>query len=409
MRLALVRARFLAALGLPVFAAAACSGSGSEPVWPTPPKQSHSGPWIPQLPQKEDSGDRLPSCPSGPFCVPASATAPDKPAAAPFESCASAVEAPAELQLGPPGSIQVGFWDKLTQHERQGDPAACCYNWWQPCPGGRPLRGREGEVVAETVQRDGWVAGAAAIAVKDIAVDGLSTDKRALLAAHWAQEAAFEHASVASFGRAALALLSHGAPSDLVARAHMAAAEEVEHARVGYALSSAYSGEVRGPGPLPVADLAPLPGTLAALAVETFLDGCVNETVAALTLAEAADRTKGATLRSLLRGIASDEERHAELGWLTVGWAVRAGGADVIAALERAVAGVKAELSSPAPRPPAGEPDGTAHGVLSAAARLATRRAALAQVIVPCAEALLASASRRSVGILLSPSRIAAS
>lgn len=388
MRFTLARARFLAALGLPLVAVAACG----PPSWPTPPKTTHTGPWVPRLPEPESNG--LPRCNGGEICVPAPAQVDGARAAAPFEACAATVPIPEDLSLGRPDSVQVAFWEALTRHERQGDPAACCYTWVDPCPGGRPLRGAGGEVVAETVPRDGWTGGAAGTTASCVAVSRLPAAARDRLAAHWAREAAFEHASIASFGRAALALLAHGAPADLVARTHEAARDEIEHARAAYALASAYSGEGRGPGPLPLRDMAPLPATLADLAVETFLDACVNETVAALTLAEAADRAADPALRALLRRIAADEERHAELGWLTVGWALRAGSGDVAAAFTQAVSNIAAELASPSSPGPDDEFDGSAHGVPGAALRTAIRRAALAQVVLPCAEALVASTAR---------------
>jgi hypothetical protein len=386
MRLTLARARFLAALGLPIAAVAACT-----PGWPTPAKTTHTGAWDPNLPGPEADG--RPRCPSGEFCVPAPAAVDGAAAPAPFQACSATVPLPQGIGPRRQEGIDVSFWQELTTHERQGDPAACCYSWVNPCPGGRPLRGTGADVVADTVSRDGWT-GKSGESAASVAVDSVPVPERARLAARWAREAAFEHASIASFGRAALALLAHGAPADLVARAHEAALDEVEHARIAYALSSLYSGEHRGPGPLPLGDMAPLPSSLADLAVETFLDGCVNETVAALTLAETADRTADSALCALLRRVAADEERHAELGWVTVGWALRAGGAEVTAALAQAVSKIEAELAAPPPAAVDGDPGYPAHGVPSASAAAAMRRATLAQVILPCAGALLASATR---------------
>jgi hypothetical protein len=74
-----------------------------------------------------------------------------------------------------------------------------------------------------------------------------------------------------------------------------------------------------------------------------------------------------------------------------VGWAMRAGRADMVAALTQAVSRIAAELAAPPSPGPADEFDGSAHGVPGAAARASIRRAALAQVVLPCAEALLAS------------------
>jgi hypothetical protein len=375
-------------MGLPVLAVAACSGG-----WPAPQKTTHTTAWIPELPERDNDG--LPTCPGGAFCVPAPVSVEGATAAAPFQMCADKAPMPEVVRTSRPENAMVSFYPAATENERRGDPAACCYSWVIPCPGGRPLRGSAGALTAETVPREGWASGNGAISAANVAVSGLPAAMRARLAAHWAREAAFEHASVASFGRAALALLAHGAPSDLVARAHAAALDEIEHARIGYALSTVYSGAPQGPAPLPLAGLAPLPASVADLAVETFLDGCVNETVAALALAEAADRAEDPALCALLRRIAADEERHAELGWITVGWAVKSGGPATASALAAAVASLEAEIAAAPPQRarPREQSDTAAHGLLGDPALAASRRAALAQVVLPCAKALLTSAT----------------
>ena len=53
-------------------------------------------------------------------------------------------------------------------------------------------------------------------------------------------------AEIASFARTSLDLLALGAPADLVAETHRAALDEIEHARIAYALASAFSGVFDG-------------------------------------------------------------------------------------------------------------------------------------------------------------------
>src|SRR5262249_21588545 len=160
----------------------------------------------------------------------------------------------------------------------------------------------------------------------------IAPEIRAALAAHWEREAAFEHASVAAFARASLALLAAGAPPDLVAATHAAAIDEIEHARLGYALASAYGAEPRGPAALPAA-APPFSGSLEDLAVETLIDACAGESAAALALREASAAVRDEGVRAVLSRIADDEERHAELAFRTVAWAARAGGEPVARAL----------------------------------------------------------------------------
>ena len=91
--------------------------------------------------------------------------------------------------------------------------------------------------------------------------------------------AAVEHASIASFARAALELLSLGAPADLVRDTHLAALDEIKHARDCYALASKLAGVELRPGALPTTPVdAP---SFATAAASTFRDACVGESLGA--------------------------------------------------------------------------------------------------------------------------------
>src|SRR5262249_55284357 len=140
-------------------------------------------------------------------------------------------------------------------------------------------------------------------------------------------------ASVASFARFSLALLAAGAPADLVALAHQAALDEIQHARLCFALASRYAGEEIAPGPFPLGAEIPVSASLVAIAVSTVEEGCIGETMAAVIAAEQLARATDPAVRAALARIAADEARHAELAWRTVAWAVRAGGSEVRAAV----------------------------------------------------------------------------
>lgn len=206
--------------------------------------------------------------------------------------------------------------------------------------GGRPFRDATGTPsVARTMVRSDWMAEIAPLAVADV-----SPDERAALAAHWTREAAFEHASAAAFAQLALDLVSFGAPPELLVAAHRAALDEIDHARVAFALASAYGGSPVGPAPL-----AARPGpcrSLAQLARTTFLDACLGESVASAVLAEAARATSDHVVRDLCSGMAADEARHAELGFRVVAWALRGADEEVAATLAAARDAVTDELVS---------------------------------------------------------------
>src|SRR5262249_45609125 len=150
-------------------------------------------------------------------------------------------------------------------------------------PGGRPYLVED---VARTAPprrgagSDGWIHG------EEACVEGLSAAERAALAAAWARDALLEHASGASFARFSLALLAGGAPADLVALAHEAALDEIEHARLCFALASRYAGEEIAPGPFPLGGEVAVGGSLREIAVSTVREGCIGETMAAVIAAE---------------------------------------------------------------------------------------------------------------------------
>ncbi len=241
-----------------------------------------------------------------------------------------------------PFSIQIRFQDGCTAAQQLRSPDACAYEVEVRMPTrGRPAVEHGAEIVAPVQASTRWRRGAAP------RIDHLGDDARAALAAEWLATARAEHASVASFARATLELMAVGAPPELLAACSRAAIDEVRHAELTFALASAYAGRALDPGPLPA--LTPRGGGLAALARDTFLEGCVGETGAVLE-AEHALAALGPdgdpAVRDVLERIVRDETRHAELAWQTVTWAVASGGPDVLAAVHAA-----ARAAEPTTRP----------------------------------------------------------
>jgi hypothetical protein len=70
-------------------------------------------------------------------------------------------------------------------------------------------------------------------------------------------------------------------------------------------------------------------GTLADLAAETVVDGCLGEGVSAAAAEEAGRRAADPVVRATLEMIAADEAAHAELAWDVVRWCCGSGGAEV--------------------------------------------------------------------------------
>jgi hypothetical protein len=134
------------------------------------------------------------------------------------------------------------------------------------------------------------------------------------LAAHFVEAAYLEAASVVAFRRLELELRRFGAPPSLVQRARRARAEEIDHARETSRLARQHGGVVP---PLSMPDM--MRRELVAVAIENAVEGCVRETFGALVATFQAERAVP-ELRPLLRRIARDEARHAELAHDVARW-----------------------------------------------------------------------------------------
>ena len=136
----------------------------------------------------------------------------------------------------------------------------------------------------------------------------LHPNRRAAVANFWLRAALAEHASVASFARASLELMTVAAPAALLKDYHSAALDEVNHATLCFSAAVAFGAEELSPGPLPAAPLRQ--ASLDAIATNTFKEGCVVETITAVEAAIAAKRIDDPTLRKHAQRIADDEMRH---------------------------------------------------------------------------------------------------
>jgi hypothetical protein len=167
-------------------------------------------------------------------------------------------------------------------------------------------------------------------------VDHLGFDERSELAAHWTRLGQMEHASIAAFARFSLQLLSLGAPAELVEQCTRALADETDHTKLCFGIASAYAGRAVGPGPL---DLSGALETTSLVDVVDLViaEGCFGETSAALEALDAAETASDPVIVSAYLRIASDEQRHAELAFRFVRWALEHGGAAVTKRIEVAL------------------------------------------------------------------------
>ncbi|HTU60488.1 MAG TPA: hypothetical protein VMF89_18685 [Polyangiales bacterium] len=222
-------------------------------------------------------------------------------------------------------------------------------------------------------------------------VEMLDPALRGELSALWARDAQYEHASIASFGRFALELLAVAAPAELIERAHRAAIEEIEHARLCFTFAGIYGGSALGPGPLPIdARIFANAPDLHTMTRATVLEGCVNESVAALEAGVAARQAQDEAVREALLAIERQEGDHASLAFAFVSWAVNSGGAALRETARVAFKRAGAEFAAlELPEESERERQLSVHGRLSSRERASLRKRAFAEVIVPAAEELL--------------------
>ena len=219
-------------------------------------------------------------------------------------------------------------------------------------------------------------------------LEGLEPSERRALARAWLEDALAEHASIAAFSRFVMQLLALGASADLVAEAHAALADEIVHAELCFGLASVYHGAPLGPGPLPIDGALEDAGDLESVVEGAVREGCIGETIAALQAEAARDAAGDPSVRVVLDRIATDEARHAVLGWRFVAWAIGQGGDPVRAAAADAFVRYG---SVPRTQDPGAVETAVMreHGRLPAREQAEVIARAIAQVIRPSAAALL--------------------
>lgn len=177
-------------------------------------------------------------------------------------------------------------------------------------------------------------------------VDHLTSQERSALAAHWTKLGQMEHASIAAFARFSLQLLSLGAPPELVEATTQALADETAHTKLCFNLASAYAGSPVGPGPLDVTGSLEI-SSLAEIVDLVIVEGCFGETSAVLEALAGADAASDPVIRAAYTQIAADEQRHAELAFRFVRWALERDRTTVGACI---AAALSSQPSAPAAR-----------------------------------------------------------
>jgi hypothetical protein len=266
----------------------------------------------------------------------------------------------------------------------------CCYTHCMEACCGRPLWVNGAARVAPPALRNDWHARPFGSALLGPAPPEAALRSR--LAAAYLKDALLEHASIASFTRFTLELLAIAAPAELVLESQRAAADEVEHARLCFAMAASFAAVDLGPGAL---DLNGLDSrtTLHEITAAVVREGCLGETISAAVASEQASLAADPALRAALQRIAADEQRHAELAWRFVAWALATGGESARRTVERTFAEELASQGETAAAEPCSANDlllWHRAGRLSAAETLALAATVRREVITPALHALLA-------------------
>ncbi len=150
---------------------------------------------------------------------------------------------------------------------------------------------------------------------------GLDVERNApltddLFANYLAECATIEAASVDAFERLARELRAFGAPESLARAADRSARDEAQHAAMMRALASEHGA---APHRYTVRDGGTR--TLASLAHENAVEGCVRETWGALLAAWQREYAEHPAVREAMQTIAIDEQKHGALAWRVARWA----------------------------------------------------------------------------------------
>ena len=154
----------------------------------------------------------------------------------------------------------------------------------------------------------------------DLTISNNITDNQRI-GQHWLQHAEAEHASIASFARHTLQLMSIGAPSMLLAASQQASLDEIKHAKICYGIASAFLDTDFFPGPLEVTN------SMSQMSIKDIIkslvqEGCIEETLSAMEARFQARWTDIPAIKDSLEAIAMEETSHAQLAWNTISWII---------------------------------------------------------------------------------------
>ena len=266
--------------------------------------------------------------------------------------------------------------------------AECCYAvelGFDYCLEGRPFTVDGQARLANVQQRTGWCEPLEL----GVDLDALPEDLRIEIAESWGEAGTHEHASVASFARFMMDLMSLGAPRSLVEATTKAIDDEIRHANACFSIGSVYAGYPLGPDEVDVRGAMEHAGDEVEILRAAILEGCIGETIAATQAAWSAPRVRHTAIREALEAISDEEGDHALLAWQFVDWMLETRPHLVDLARQTFIEAFEPATSPFAQGLSEREREALAHGRVSPALEDRIRRHAFHHTVIPCAQALL--------------------
>ena len=147
----------------------------------------------------------------------------------------------------------------------------------------------------------------------------------------WIDKALSKHASIATYAKFSLDLMSLGAPLWFLEMANNASLDEIEHTKFSFDILNMYlinyynqNGCIRYKE-FP-SHTVNIDGDYDRIASDTAIDGCFGELVSALTFMNGQEEMNG-----YLRTMALDELNHTSFAWVTIRWIIEQNGAIQVA------------------------------------------------------------------------------
>ena len=196
---------------------------------------------------------------------------------------------------------------------------ACCYQAEyvkipRGCVHGRPFMQNGEAKRAQTSNSNDWN--------KDTRIYGQYSDEDRQEAGSWyLQNALFEHASIASFHKFALELMQLGAPPTLLTKVQAAIQDEIIHSQMAFGIACGLLGVPVGPDRMSIHPQ--LAQNLKELAISTFTEGAIGESIAVVLAANQRVHTTEPLICEFLDQVIADESKHAELAWETLRWCLQ--------------------------------------------------------------------------------------